>query len=85
MKKTRVLQVKVTLRPKSQITLPQQIVRKLNIKTGDDLIISVEEDHPERMQLRPIRRSYAGVANGVYGTPEEARAYVEHERESWDE
>ncbi len=85
MRKTGALQARVTLRPKGQITLPQQIVRKLNVKTGDALIITVEDDHPERIEIRPIRFSYAGVANGIYGAPEEARAYVEHERDSWDE
>ncbi len=80
-----VLEAKVTLRPKSQLTLPQAIVRKLNIKPGDDLIISVQDDQPERIQIRPLHRSYAGVATGVYGTPKEIRAYIERERDAWDE
>lgn len=79
------MEAKVTLRAKSQLTLPQRIVRKLNLKPGDDLIVRVEDDQPEVIQIRHLRRSYAGVASGVYGTPEEVRAYVRGERKAWDE
>jgi len=78
-------EARVTLRAKSQVTLPQRIVRKLDLKPGDDLIVRVEEDQPEVIQMRHVRRSYAGIAAGVYGTPEEVRAYVRGERKAWDE
>lgn len=79
------MEAKITLRAKSQVTLPKSIVRKLNLHPGDDLIVRLEEDHPEVIELRKLRRSYAGAAAGVYGTPDEVRAYVRGERNAWDE
>ena len=83
--KAGIVEAKVRLRAKSQITLPEQVVRKLDLRPGDELILRVEQDKPETIELRPLRRSYAGVAAGVYGTPEEVRAYVRGERSAWDE
>ena len=79
------MEAKVTLRAKSQVTLPQPIVRKLHLKPGDDLIVRVQDDQPEVIQIRHLRRSYSGVAAGVYGTFEEVRAYVHGERKAWNE
>ncbi len=79
------MEVKVSLRPKNQLTLPEPIARQLGVRPGDDLIVEVSEDQPEVAQIRPLRRSYAGVAAGIYGTPEEVRAYVQGERDAWDE
>jgi len=83
--KNGVVEAKITLRAKSQLTLPQRIVRKLNLKPGDRLLVRVQEDNPEVIQIRPLHRSYAGVAAGTYGTPDEVRAYIRGERSAWDE
>ena len=83
--KAGVLEARVTLRAKSQVTLPQRIVQKLNLKPGDDLIIRLQENEPDVIHIHPLRRSYAGVAAGVYGTPDEVRAYIRGERSAWDE
>jgi len=39
------------LRERSQITLPAEIVKKLNLKTGDNLEISLEEG---RIVIKPV-------------------------------
>ncbi len=77
------MEVRVTLRAKNQLTLPEPIVRRLGIGPGDDLVVQLDEQQGIA-QLRPLRRSYAGVARGVYGTAEEARAFVEGERTAWE-
>jgi AbrB family looped-hinge helix DNA binding protein len=73
----------VNLRPKNQITLPADIVKQLDIKPGDRLIVEVDKEHPERVQLRAVRRSYAGILEGMFGSPEEELAYVQEERAAW--
>jgi antitoxin MazE len=40
-----------TLRGRSQITLPNDIVKKLNLNTGDSLDISLEDD---RIIVKPV-------------------------------
>jgi len=39
------------LRERSQITLPAEIIKELNLKTGDNLEISLEED---RIVIKPV-------------------------------
>lgn len=39
------------IRTRSQITIPAEIIKKLNLKQGDTLDIDVEED---RIVLRPV-------------------------------
>jgi bifunctional DNA-binding transcriptional regulator/antitoxin component of YhaV-PrlF toxin-antitoxin module len=78
-------EVEVSLRPKNQLTLPDAIVRRLDLQAGDRLVVVIDDAEPDRVQLRPIRRSYAGLLTGVFGTDEEALEYVRGERASWDQ
>ncbi len=78
------LQVEVGLRAKNQMTLPEPIAERLGARPGDRLILELDEQHPDRLQVRLVRRSYAGILNGVYGTPEEVTTYIEGERASWE-
>lgn len=39
------------IRERSQITLPNDIVKKLNLKTGDNLEITLEED---KVVIKPV-------------------------------
>ncbi len=41
----------IKLRERSQITLPVEIVKKLNIKTGDSLEVKIEDD---RIVVTPV-------------------------------
>lgn len=75
----------VTLSQENQVTLPGEVVRQLDLQPGDRLVVEIDEANPCRVEVRPIRRSYAGSLDGVYGTDEEALAYVRAERASWDE
>ena len=79
------MEIKVTLRAKNQLTLPEPIVRQLGIEQGDELIVHLQEDQPETVQIRPLRRSYAAAAAGAFGTPDEVRAYVAGERAAWSD
>ena len=79
------LELEVSLRQKNQITIPEEVVRRLGLAPGDRLVMAIDDAQPDPMQLRPIRRSYAGLLTGVYGTDEEALEYVRAERASWDQ
>lgn len=75
----------VTMDERRQITLPEAVVTSLGLKPGDRLVVEIDETVPDQMRLRRLRRSYAGLLSGVYGSDEEALAYVRAERASWDE
>ena len=79
-----IIEETVTVRARSQVTLPRKVMRKAKMKTGDRIIVRVEGTDPETITIRPLRRSYAGVATGVYGTPDEVSAYVQGERDAWE-
>jgi bifunctional DNA-binding transcriptional regulator/antitoxin component of YhaV-PrlF toxin-antitoxin module len=68
----------VTIRKRNQITLPNQAVELLGVGEGDRLIIALEHGSAS---LRPVHRSYAGIAKGVYG---DAGIYAERERSEWE-
>lgn len=79
------LQYEAGLREKNQVTVPDPVAKQLGAKPGDRLVFEVDEQHPGQARLRVLRRSYAGILVGVYGTPEEAAAYLQEERASWGE
>lgn len=79
------LEVEVKLRPKNQLTLPEAIAERLGVEPGDRLVITIDEEKPNKMEVRPLRRSYLGILKGVYGSPEEIEAYLREERASWGE
>jgi hypothetical protein len=75
----------VTLGEKHELTLPESIIRELRLQPGDRIVVEIDDARPGRVELRPIRRSYAGILTGVYGTDEEALDYVRSERASWEQ
>jgi AbrB family looped-hinge helix DNA binding protein len=75
----------VNLGQENQLTLPEEVVRQLGLQPGDRLVVEIDDENPCRVEIRPVRRSYAGILDGVFGTDEEALAYVRAERASWDE
>ncbi|MGH2600268.1 MAG: AbrB/MazE/SpoVT family DNA-binding domain-containing protein [Dehalococcoidia bacterium] len=77
-------QATIKLRPKNQVTLPKAIAEYLGVGPGDRLILMVDEQ-TRTVRLRPLHRSYAGLLAGVYGTSDEAKAYIRGGRASWDE
>jgi bifunctional DNA-binding transcriptional regulator/antitoxin component of YhaV-PrlF toxin-antitoxin module len=77
------LEAEADLRPKNQLTVPDAVVRTLGLRTGDRIVFEIDEERPDTVRLRPVRRSYAGILTGVYGSPDEAHEYVRGERASW--
>ena len=77
--------VEVGVRPKNQVTIPEPALRWLDAQVGDRLVLEGDPDEPGSLRVRVVRRSYAGALRGIYGTPEEAAAYLRGERDCWDE
>ena len=78
-------EIEVHLRKKNQLTLPEPIAERLGVEPGDRLVFEADDEDPTRIRVRPLRRSYAGLLAGVYGTPEEMAAYLRDERAGWGE
>lgn len=72
------------LRDKNQITIPRQIIDALDLSVGDKLVFVADVSH-RSVLVFPARVSYAGALKSVYGTPDEAAAYVHNERDAWEE
>ncbi|MBI4198183.1 MAG: AbrB/MazE/SpoVT family DNA-binding domain-containing protein [Chloroflexi bacterium] len=76
----------VTLSSKHQITLPVDLVRGLNLKPGDKLVVELIDDH---LIVLPQPQSwvdyFAGSMKGVYGnTVEEVDRYIAEVRNGWE-
>jgi hypothetical protein len=78
------IEFEVCLNDKNELTLPDEVLDRLRLQPGDRLVVAFDEGGPDRLQVRPIRRSYAGILNGMYGTDEEVLEYVRAERAAWD-
>lgn len=76
----------VTLSSKHQITLPVDLVRGLNLKPGDRLVVELIDDHLVVMaQPSSWVEYFAGSLKGVYGhTVEEVDRYIAEVRHGWD-
>lgn len=67
-----------TVRKRNQLTIPKQVANLLGLREGDVLVIAVEDGSAI---MRPVRRSYAGIAQGVYG---DSSRFIGVERAGWD-
>ena len=74
--------MRAVLRAKHQITLPSAVVKRLNLREGDELFVALEDD---RAILRPVRRTYRGVLKGEFKSPRDIAAFLRSERDSWPE
>lgn len=72
----------VALRRKNQLTLPDEVARRMGVEVGNRLLITFDEEAGEA-HVRRAPESYAGALRGLYGTPEEVRKYLREERRSW--
>ena len=79
------IQYEASLRPKNQLTIPDAVVQRLGAHPGDQLLFEIDEENGVQVRVRVIRRSYAGVLAGVYGSPDERAEYLREERASWVE
>lgn len=72
----------VELRRKNQLTWP--LAKEMGLREGMRIVVAFDPASGEA-RVRPLRDSYAGALRGVYGeTAEDAAAYVEDERASWN-
>jgi bifunctional DNA-binding transcriptional regulator/antitoxin component of YhaV-PrlF toxin-antitoxin module len=72
-------EVQVIVRKRNQVTLPSEAVDLLHVGEGDVIVMHVEDGYAT---MRPVRRSYAGIAKGVYG--DDPDGFVANERSSWE-
>jgi hypothetical protein len=70
-----------TLREKNQLTLPSAVVSKIGAHIGQRFIV---ESRGNTVLLHLVPDSFAGTMEGVYGSSEDANAYVEGERAAWE-
>jgi bifunctional DNA-binding transcriptional regulator/antitoxin component of YhaV-PrlF toxin-antitoxin module len=73
------------LRERNQLTLPKAVADALGARPGDRFMFYVPRGEPDAFIAVRIRDSYAGALRGLFGTPEETQAYVEGERQAWEE
>jgi AbrB family looped-hinge helix DNA binding protein len=66
------------LRAKSQLTLPEPIVRELGIAPGDRLRVTVENGG---IRLQPVRKSYAGLFPDLW--PDDWMEELRRDRDGW--
>jgi len=69
-------EISAVLRKRNQLTLPSEAVDFLDLREGDTVVIKLNNGCAT---LRPVRRSYAGIAKGLYG-----KDFVERERADWE-
>lgn len=77
------LQEEVRVKRKNQITWPEKLAARMEVREGSRLLV-VYDENTQVAVVRRIRDSYAGTLRGVYGTGKgEVRAHLEEERASW--
>ena len=68
------------LRAKSQLTLPEPVVRAADVSEGDRFVVEVAPDDPDTIRLHRIRPTYAGALRDVFDDPVD---YLDDERATW--
>jgi bifunctional DNA-binding transcriptional regulator/antitoxin component of YhaV-PrlF toxin-antitoxin module len=66
------------LRAKSQLTLPDAVVREIGAEVGDRFRVTVEDGG---IRLEPIQKSYYGSLKGVW--PDDWMEELRRDRDSW--
>lgn len=66
------------LRAKSQLTLPEAVVREIGAEAGDRFRVTIEDGG---IRLEPIRRSYYGSLKGVW--PVDWMEELRRDRDGW--
>lgn len=78
-------EIEITLRDRNQLTLPDRVAERIGAKTGDRLLLTFDPGEAGIIRLKRLPDSYAGIADGVYGsTTEQHLAYIAEERASWE-
>ena len=77
------MKMRITVSSKYQIVIPREAREKLNLKTGDKLIIKADD---EKITIYPQPKSYAKYALGLgkeIWQGVDATEYVKKERQTW--
>lgn len=72
------------LRPKNQLTLPEQIADALEARPNDVLVFETDPADPHAAVVRVLPRSFAGAMTGVFGTTEDVLTYLREEHAAWE-
>lgn len=74
------------LTSKNQITIPSEARKHLGLKAGDTVYLSIEDG---RVVLQGLRggwtEAYAGLGQEVWRSDGGGRAFIESERDAWDD
>lgn len=81
----RPVEAEARLRPKNQITVPEQIVRAIGAGIEDVFVFETDLEEPRLIHVRVMPRDFAGSLTGMFGTTEQNVAFVAGEREAWGE
>lgn len=73
------------LRQKNQVTVPDAIVRALDVAPDDTLLWEADPAQPGVAHVHVLPHDFAGSMTGVFGTTEEVLEFVRAERAAWGE
>ncbi len=76
-----------TITGKNQVSIPVRGMRALGWQKGDQLIVEVAEGDLLVLLRRPARwaDAFAGKLGEVFGGHDDTLAYLDEERQSWNE
>lgn len=76
----------VIVSEKDRITLPATTTRAAGWQRGDHVLVHVVSGDIVVLMRKPTDwvGRFAGALSEVFGTSEETRAYLEHERQTWE-
>lgn len=74
----------VKLSKKGQVVIPQEIRKKMGIKTGEKLVIFIRGDETVMLTPQKYAEYTCGLMKGTWGsTKKEVEEYINEERGSW--
>lgn len=78
-----IVRAKSTIRRPNRLTLPQAAVEVLGVREGAQIVFEIDSATKQGI-IRPLVHSYSGALLGVFGSPEEAAAYIQGGRDVWE-
>lgn len=78
-----VLEERIAVRNRKQITIPKLIADARNIQQGQAMIVHIDDERPNEIVLRLLPESYAGALTSVFGDVS-ADEFVKGERATWE-
>ena len=78
-----VIEERIRVRNKNQITIPKPIAEVRNIAEGREVIAHIDDSRPYEIVLRIVPDTYAGALTDVFEGIDAAK-FGEAERVSWE-